>query len=654
MRALALRLVAPLVVGLVVVACASAASLAPSGPLVSPIGSPGAAPSVTPVVTAAPGAAALAIATGPFHACAVTERGGVECWGSNAFGQLGSGRTTDSSFVPIDVSGLADGIVSVAAGRTHTCALTSQGGVKCWGANGSGQLGDGSTTWSRVPVDVSGLESGISAIAAGGEHTCALTVAGGVKCWGANAYDEFGNSAAIATAPVDVPGLASGVGVIAAGSSHTCALISAGGVKCWGTNGSGQLGIGERGGSSLQPVDVVGLGAGVTAVSAGDWHTCALTGAAGVACWGAASSATDGSPVVVAGLADGVAAITAGGDTSCALTSVGEVECWGSFDAGPQEVPGLGAGIGALASGGDYVCALDDAGVIRCWGSNRAGQLALGTRCLSESSLPVIVDLSAATAGEPSSGPTAPVEHRTGPADVILRYDIVVNLREVSGGLDDLAGRWFRPGPEFTLYGDGTVIVRNEFEEPPVADGIVLRARPFRTVQLDEGEVQGLLRYALGEGGLAESCDYYSSMTDADVYSVVDVHVGELDKRVTIETLSPLGPLTERLLALGGDSTAPAAIWVPELYRGSLVDLGSAARPGTVAWPWPTVDPGEFEVPDEYAFFETGYRTMSADEAAALGFSRDGGVVQRAYIVGPDGETIYWFSLRPMLPDEAG
>jgi hypothetical protein len=499
---------------------------------------------------------------------------------------------------------------------------------------------------------VSGLGSGIVAIAAAGEHTCALSMAGGVKCWGASEYDESGNPEATAAVPVDVPGLSSGIGAIATGGSHTCALTNGGEVRCWGTNGSGQLGMGTRGGSSLDPVEVVGLGGGVTAIRAGDWHTCALTGAGGVACWGAAGSATDGSPVDVVGLATDVVAITAGGDTSCALRGTGAVTCWGSFDAAPVDVDGLGGDIRVLATGGDHTCALDGGGTIWCWGSNRAGQLALGNRCLPESGVPLLVDLSPAAAVEPSAGPMPRIEHANGPADVILRFDIAVNLREVSVGLDDVAGRWFRPGPEFSLYGDGTVIVRNEFDQPSVADGQVLRAGPFRTVRLDEDAMQALLRYAIGDGGLAAACDVYPSMTDADMYSVIDIHVGELEKRVRIETLSPLGPLTERLLALGGDGSARAAIWVPEQYRGSLVDLGATARPGTLAWPWAGVDAGDFAVPDEYAFFETGYRTMTVDEAAQLGFSLDGGVVQRAYLAGPDGATTYWFSLRPMLPDE--
>src|SRR5262249_43071343 len=149
--------------------------------------------------------------------------GAVECWGANDSGQLGDNSTTQRP-APVDVSGLAGGVVALATGAAHSCALTVAGGVKCWGLNANGQGGDGTTTQRLTPVDVSGLTSGVRAIAAGDNHTCALTNAGGVKCWGQNATGQLGdNSTTDRNAPVGVSGLSGGVIAIDAGAAHTCA-----------------------------------------------------------------------------------------------------------------------------------------------------------------------------------------------------------------------------------------------------------------------------------------------------------------------------------------------------------------------------------------------------------------------------------------------
>ncbi len=226
-----------------------------------------------------------AIAAGLGRVCALTTAGGVKCWGYNSEGQLGD-NSTINRLAPVGVTDLASGVAAIAAGDYHTCVLTTAGGVKCWGDNSEGQLGDNSTTNHLAPVGVTGLASGVAAIAAGYYHTCALTTAGGVKCWGNNVEGELGDNSIInRLTPVDVTGLASGVTAIAAGLGQTCALTTAGGVKCWGYNGEGELGDNSTI-DRWTPVNVTGLASGVAAIAAGDAHTCALTTVGGVKCWG--------------------------------------------------------------------------------------------------------------------------------------------------------------------------------------------------------------------------------------------------------------------------------------------------------------------------------------------------------------------------------
>jgi alpha-tubulin suppressor-like RCC1 family protein len=349
-----------------------------------------------------------AIAAGEYHTCALTSAGGVKCWGRNNYGQLGDGTTTSRS-LPVDVTGLTSGVSTVTAGEFHTCALTTAGGIKCWGYNYYGQLGNGTITSRNLPVDVAGLTSGVSTISAGWGHTCAITTAGGAKCWGNNYNGELGDGTTINhSTPVDVVGLTGGVGSIAAGGDHTCALTTMGGVKCWGNNYFGQLGDGT-GQDRFTPVDVVGQTNGVSAIATGWGHTCALTVTGRVKCWGYNyyGQLGDGTtthrllPADVLGLASGVIAIAAGRRQTCALTTVGGVKCWGYNNYGqlgdgtieshstPVDVVGLTSGVSAIAAGEYHTCALTTAGGIKCWGYNDFGQLGDGTT--TNRSIPVDV-----------------------------------------------------------------------------------------------------------------------------------------------------------------------------------------------------------------------------------------------------------------------
>jgi alpha-tubulin suppressor-like RCC1 family protein len=325
-----------------------------------------------------------AVAGGWYHTCALTSGGSVKCWGENEVGQLGDGTTTDHS-TPIEVSGLPDGVTAIAAGLWHTCALTSEGGVKCWGANFYGELGDGTMDSRYTPVDVNGLAGGVTAIATGVGYTCALTWQGGVKCWGSIASVQHSN-------PTAVSGLESGVTMLAVGANHTCALVSGGGVKCWGANDAGQLGDGTTTWSDA-PVDVSGLASGVTGIAAGGKHTCALAAGGVVKCWGENGAAPGKSltPLELSGLTGPLTAITAGEKHTCGLSVGGAVKCWGMNDSGqlgdgmtawrfnPLDVNGLAGDVLAIAAGRFHTCAVISGGGLKCWGANDSGQLGDGT-----------------------------------------------------------------------------------------------------------------------------------------------------------------------------------------------------------------------------------------------------------------------------------
>ena len=288
------------------------------------------------------------VSAGGAHTCAVTSSGGVKCWGNNGGGQLGDGTRTDRS-LPVDVVGLTHGVAEVAAGSEHTCARFADGRVRCWGLNFDGQLGNGSGAFglvSTTPVDVIGLTAAAIAISAGTEHTCALIAGGGAMCWGRNNRGQLGDgSTTDRFNAVAVTGMASGAAsIVAAGSEtqgFTCALTGGGAVRCWGANASGQLGDGGTAGRP-NPQDVSGFSSGALGVAAGGLHACALTAAAGVKCWGS--------------------------------NSWGHLGSFGFGDPNsptPRDVTNLGSGATAISARDELSCALMSTARVQCWGVTR-------------------------------------------------------------------------------------------------------------------------------------------------------------------------------------------------------------------------------------------------------------------------------------------
>ncbi len=276
------------------------------------------------------------IAAGTFHTCVVIG-GGIKCWGNNDYGQLGDGTYTRRT-TPVSVVGLAGTVTQISTDSLFTCAVVS-GAAYCWGENGYGQLGDGTTVRRNFPVTVQGLTSGVIQVAAGGYHACALLSSGHDKCWGGNRAGQIGDGTYNNSryTPVEVLGLPEKVVSISAGGEFTCALLASEHLMCWGYNGFGQLGNGG-GGEQHLPVFVSGLASESTFISAGIAFACAMTNHAGLLCWGQNlhGQLGDGSgsylslvPVQVARLAQIPTTVSAGAENACAVLINTTVQCWG-------------------------------------------------------------------------------------------------------------------------------------------------------------------------------------------------------------------------------------------------------------------------------------------------------------------------------------
>jgi alpha-tubulin suppressor-like RCC1 family protein len=279
---------------------------------------------------------ATQVSAGGSHTCAILEDKSIKCWGYGSYGQLGDGSTADSP-IPVSVSGITNA-TQVAAGGMHTCALLEDKNVKCWGRGTNGQLGDGSTADSSIPVSVSGITNATQ-LSTRYDHTCAHLEDKTIKCWGEGASWQNGNgSTADAPVPVIVSGITNATQV-SAGGGHTCALLEDKNIKCWGRGSYGQLGDGSTADSPI-PVSVSGI-TNATQVAAGYSYTCAALIDETTKCWGRGSYGQLGdgtqtsrpTPAYVKSLTT-ASQIAAGYNHACALLDDRSINCWGLGTSG--------------------------------------------------------------------------------------------------------------------------------------------------------------------------------------------------------------------------------------------------------------------------------------------------------------------------------
>jgi alpha-tubulin suppressor-like RCC1 family protein len=349
---------------------------------------------------------AISVALGYRHSCAILTDGKVSCWGENEYGQLGDGTTTDR-YTAVNVSNISTA-TSIAMGGWHSCALLTDGKMTCWGIGGEGRLGDGTHNTRYTPVEVIGLlvpppSNTMNVIALGGDHSCALLMGGTVKCWGSNDNGQLGDGTTTpSVTPVDVSGITTATSIALGYYSHSCAVLTGGKVKCWGYNANGQLGDGTTT-SRTTPVEVSGIKT-ATSIALGSEHSCAILEGGNVMCWGNGENGELGNdnhdesyiPVEVSRITNATS-ISLGGSHSCALLTGGKIKCWGSnlqgelgskrineagdaienFDA-PIEVSNITMAT-SISLGGSHSCALLTDATVVCWGYNGNGQLGDGT-----------------------------------------------------------------------------------------------------------------------------------------------------------------------------------------------------------------------------------------------------------------------------------
>ncbi len=342
------------------------------------------------------------LSAGARHTCALQARGTVYCWGGNGNGQLGDGTSRTTRRVPTLVMGLDDA-TQIAAGSLFTCALRRNGTVLCWGSNNNGELGGGAMGPERlVPGPVAGVEEA-TRITAGSGHTCVIRRDETVLCWGWNRFSQVGDGTVDGfRRPTVVAGLG-GVVQLDAGWSHTCARLRDGAVRCWGHNDSGQVGDGTRVGRP-SVANVTGLRAALD-FACGEKRSVALTAPDELWVWGrneTPSRLDDPMPAPTRfGSFTAISQLAPGSGFTCVRLESGRVQCWGrgalgSLGNGSNRDQLLPTDVAMLddavdvVAGDFHVCARRRSGSLACWGNNSDGQLGATTPA-SQSLVPVEV-----------------------------------------------------------------------------------------------------------------------------------------------------------------------------------------------------------------------------------------------------------------------
>lgn len=360
------------------------------------------------------------------HACAVTTGGKVHCWGSGAGGRLGNGASADAARpVPLDDASLTGdtGFLEIGKGGTnHGCGISTERRAYCWGANTSGQLGNGSSSGAAhlpFPVDLSNLGStnrSFLSVTAGEAHSCGVSGSGDAFCWGSNTSGRLGtgnaDTTAIAVRPEAVhtgnatlftAAYSKKFVHVGTGTTHACGLAADANIYCWGSNAQGQLGTSSVATASTEPVRVDWSGAVGTPIqlTVGAHHSCALTDRGTAYCWGedandklgdGAGTTNRSTPRLVTGTSKFVE-LTAGVQHTCALDGERSVYCWGDGSAlqlgtttttDEPDPAAITAGFATtdvkfahLSAGFEHTCGVTSKGGAYCWGTDGAGRLGI-------------------------------------------------------------------------------------------------------------------------------------------------------------------------------------------------------------------------------------------------------------------------------------